>query len=111
MDKGTDIMAKRTSKPVDKALKQVAEGEPKKSSKKLKGKSISEAQADPCEYKPTIHLDDKQIPSGLRGVKVGKEVDITVKGKIVYKSENQSMDSSKTNMTIELSRIDVPGKK
>lgn len=71
--------------------------------KKMTGKSnIAEKVA---EYKPTIYLDDNQIPSALKGAKVGSSVNVVVTGKIIGKSERTDKDGTSNSMQIEVAKI------
>lgn len=71
--------------------------------KKMTGKS-NLAEKVP-EYKPTIYLDDKQIPSALKGAKVGSSVNVVVTGKIIGKSERTDRDGTSNSMQIEVAKI------
>lgn len=76
--------------------------------KKTPGKSnvlASELQA----YKPTIYLDDKQIPAGMKNAKVGSSVNLVVTGKIISKSERSDRDGTSNSVQIEIGKMQ-PGK-
>ena len=79
-----------------------------KTTKKMSGKSVL-AEKVP-EYKPTIYLDDKQIPSALKGAKVGSSVNVVVTGKIIGKSERTDKDGTSNSMQIEVGKMDVAKK-
>ena len=72
--------------------------------KKITGKSVT-AEAKCPVYKPTIYLDDNQIPSALKGAKVGSSVNVVVAGKIIGKSERTDKDGTSNSMQIEVGRI------
>jgi len=75
-----------------------------KSVKKMTGKSAT-ADAKCPVYKPTIYLDDNQIPSALKGAKVGSSVNVVVTGKIIGKSERTDKDGTSNSMQIEVGKI------
>ena len=75
--------------------------------KKMTGKSNA---VDCPVYKPTIYLDDNQIPSALKGAKVGSSVNVVVTGKIIGKSERTDKDGTSNSMQIEVGKMDVAKK-
>lgn len=74
-----------------------------KGTKKTAGKS--NVLASPEVYKPTIYLDDGQIPAELKNSKVGKTVNLVVTGKIISKSERSDTDGTSNSMSIEVGKI------
>ncbi|MGB9903466.1 MAG: hypothetical protein ACPLQO_02195 [Desulfotomaculales bacterium] len=57
-------------------------------------------------FKPTVYLDEKQIPKELAGMDVGKAVNLTVKAKLVRRTEESGGQSS---VWLELQSIGVEG--
>lgn len=85
-------MAKKTTKP---------------RMKKVPGKSSKTAASAPV-YKPSIYLDNKQIPKELNSAKPGQTVTVTAKAKVTRKSEGTGGERS---VSVELDKISVsPGK-
>lgn len=78
--------------------------------KKMTGKSLAKANVNVPAYKPSIYLDDKQIPKSLANTKPGTKVTLQVTGQVVSRSERVGGPSS---VSIELSKITAPapGKK
>ena len=91
------------------ATKPPAKPEGKKSTKKLPGKSS--VMTSPEVYKPSIYLDDNQIPKELKGAKVGDTVKLEVTGKVIRKSESQDRDGVSNSLGIEMGSIRGAGKK
>jgi len=101
---------KPAAKPAAKsAAKRPATPTKKSTSKKLPGKSNVIAQAE--VYKPSIYLDDNQIPKELKGAKVGDTVKLEVTGKIVRRSETQEPGKVSNSVSIEMENIKSAGKK
>ena len=73
--------AKATNKPAPKKTSAATKTKTpaKKPGKKIPGKST--VMASPEMYKPSIYLDDGQIPKDLKGAKVGDTVTLQVTGK------------------------------
>lgn len=71
--------------------------------KKIPGKTASTIEKIPI-YKPTMYLDEKQIPKELAGIDVGKSVNLTVKAKLVRRTEESNGRSS---VSLELQSIGV----
>jgi hypothetical protein len=60
--------------------------------------------------KPTIHIPDTKLAKKLSGAKMGKAVTVTIKGKLVRRSE--SADSDYGNFVeLELGKVAVAGRK
>lgn len=72
--------------------------------KKIPGKTAASI-GTPQSYKPTIYLDDKQIPKGISGAKVGSKVQMVVTGKIVSTSERQDKGGKNRSVSIEIDKI------
>jgi hypothetical protein len=92
-----------------KTTKAKAAEKPKAKAKKMAGRSNIEAS--PVIFKPAIYLEDGQIPASLKGTKVGANVNLTVTGKIVRKSETQDKGGTNTSVAIEIGEIKSTGKK
>lgn len=73
--------------------------------KKLPGKTAAK-EASASVYKPSIYLDHSQIPKELAGADVGKTVNLTVKAKLVRRTEESSGPSS---VCLELQSIGIGG--
>jgi hypothetical protein len=69
------------------------------STKRMKGKgTISKSPV----YKPTLYLDDGNIPTSIRKAKPGSRVSMTVEGKISRRSEEAG---GTTRVDVEIGRI------
>jgi|GEM_PF-3342881 len=77
--------------------------------KKMPGKS-DVARAKVPVYKPTIYLDDGQIPKDIQGAKVGSTVNFMVSGKVVSKTERSDTSGTNNSVSIEVNKIQ-PNKK
>ena len=103
--------AKKTVKPPAKGKsKQPAKEKAaaKKSAKKLPGKSAVVAAE---VYKPSIYLDDGQIPKELKGAKVGDTVTLQVTGKVIRRSETADTSGVSNSLGIEMGSVKANGKK
>jgi len=89
-----------------KASKPTAKAKPKK----ITGKSVTSIPKDQ-EYKPTIYLDDKQIPSTLKDAKVGSTVSFMVNAKVVGKSQRDDGSGVSNSLQIEVNKINPATKK
>ncbi len=79
---------------------------PTKATKKTKtitGKSAIERKMP--TYKPSIYLDDKQIPKDMDKIGVGKTIQMLVTGKIVSTTERQDKGGKNHSMSIEIDKI------
>lgn len=79
----------------------------KKTPKKMKGKSNAVDKTAPV-YKPSIYLDDKQIPKALKDAKPGTTVQFMATGKVLSKSERLGEGQS---LSIELDKMTASPKK
>ena len=104
------MVAKKTPpKGGSKAKPTAKKAPPKKTTaKKIKGESNVPAKLAP--YKPSIYLENGQIPASISRAKVGNVVDLKMKGKIVRRSESQDRGGTITGLCIEVSEV-TPGKK
>lgn len=107
-------VAKPAAKNTDKKAKAPVKGKDTKKSdknpaKNLPGKSVIAAIAQ--VYKPSIYLDDGQIPKELKGAKVGDTVTLQVTGKVIRKSETADTSGISNSLGIEMGSIKTPGKK
>lgn len=74
--------------------------------KKIPGKATAgTAEREPI-YKPTVYLGEKQIPKELAGTDVGRTVNLTVKAKLVRRTEESGGQSS---VCLEFQSIGVEG--
>jgi len=94
--------------PVKPAAKTPEKKPAKKPAKKLPGKTNVIASSE--DYKPSIYLDDGQIPKELKGAKVGDTVNLMVTGKVIRKSESQDTGGISNSLAIEMGSIKSPGK-
>lgn len=94
------MATKKTAKPPAKGKT--------KSTKKVPGKSNIEPS---IVFKPAIYLEDNQIPTGLKGAKVGSNVNLIVMGKVIRKSETQDKGGTNTSVAIEIGEVKTTGKK
>lgn len=79
--------------------------------KKMPGKSVAKEKAMVEDYKPSIYLDDKQIPTALKNAKVGQNVTLTVSAKIVGKSQSEDNGGVSNSLRMELNQIKPVTKK
>lgn len=94
----------------------VARGEKSKVSartgkKKMPGKSAGAPSVCCPTYKPSIYLDDKQIPAGLENAKVGSKVTMQVEVKVTSKSEHEGQSGTSRNIALELQSAVLAGRK
>ena len=106
-----------TKKTPAKTVKPLAKGKSKqpakekadaKKPKKLPGKSAVVAAE---VYKPSIYLDDGQIPKELKGAKVGDTVTLQVTGKVIRRSETADTSGVSNSLGIEMGSVKTAGKK
>ena len=74
--------------------------------KKMRGKSIAAVEAP--VYKPTLYLENNQVPKELIQAKPGETVVLQVKGKIQSKREETGNHKA---VTVEVQALSLPGKK
>lgn len=67
--------------------------------KRMKGKGMV---SKPATYKPTLYLDNGNIPASIKNTKPGSRVSMTVEGKITRRSEETG---GTTRVDVEISRI------
>lgn len=79
-----------------------------KKPREVKGKSQTNMRESPV-WKPSIWLDDKQIPKELKDAKPGTKVEMTVVGKVVSKSEH--LDGGSMSIEFEKMAATKKGKK
>ena len=80
--------------------------------KEIPGKSVTKNKAVEAEvWKPSIYLDDKQIPSAFKDAKVGQSVTMTVTAKIVGKSQSESDGGVSNSLRMEFDKIKPVAKK
>ncbi|OPX93994.1 MAG: hypothetical protein A4E53_00157 [Pelotomaculum sp. PtaB.Bin104] len=86
----------------------VVTGKTNLSATKTKGKKMpGKANVLACVsvYKPTIYLDNKQIPKGIDSAQIGSKVQMVVTGKIISTSERQDRDGKNRSISIEIDKI------
>lgn len=87
-------------------LKKPRQKNPKKKGKKTSlGKSMQAVMSAPVIYKPTIYLEDKQIPAGIENVKPGKKVKLEVEATITRKSESAGEKKNTSEIVLEVQSI------
>ena len=67
---------------------------PRKTAKKMSGKSAAKQSARTDTYKPSLYLHGTNIPDHLKSVKPGEKVSITLQGTITHRSEDPKGVSS-----------------
>jgi hypothetical protein len=83
---------------------------PKKTTRKLSGKSAAKAESNPT-VKPYMYLDDSQIPKELQNSKVGSKVTLTMTGKVVGMSEHSYKGGTSKSVNLEFDKVQLPKKK
>ena len=90
--------------PKKKAAPKAAAATPKKT-KKMPGKSVANALPT-IEYKPSIYLENGQIPKGMEKAKVGSKVKLVVEATVVSRTERESKHSGKSNeVSLEIQKV------
>lgn len=74
--------------------------------KKMRGKSVVTVETP--VYKPTLYLENNQVPKELIQAKPGETVVFQVKGKIQSKREEAGNHKA---VTVEVQALSLPGKK
>lgn len=98
---------KTPAKTASKAVAKTVQAK-KPSSKKVPGRSS--VTEDMPLYKPSIYLDNGQIPKELKGAKVGDKVTLQVTGKIIRKTESADTNGVSNTVGIEMGSIAAGGK-
>lgn len=62
--------------------------------------------AVPQKMKPTLYLDDKELPD-VSDIEMGSECVLEIKGKVISKSLNEYDGEKTTNASIEITDIKV----
>jgi len=90
--------------PKKKAAPKAAPAAPKKT-KKMPGKSVANTPSM-VEYKPSIYLENGQIPKGMEKAKVGSKVKLTVEATVISHTERESRHGGKTNeVSLEIQKV------
>lgn len=71
--------------------------------KKVPGKSSMNAISEPTMYKPTLYLENKQIPSSVG--KVGQKVLLTVEAKVARMVERQDGKGKTREVSLEIQKM------
>jgi hypothetical protein len=74
--------------------------------KKMRGKSMAAVEVP--VYKPTLYLEDNQVPKELIQAKPGETVVLQVKGKIQSRREEAGNHKA---VTVEVQALSLSGKK
>lgn len=76
-----------------------------KKSKKMPGKSAA-STPQMVEYKPSIYLENGQIPKGMEKAKVGSKVKLTVEATVMSRTERESRNGGKSNeVSLEIQKV------
>jgi hypothetical protein len=76
-----------------------------KNKKKMPGKSISSGLAKVPAYKPTLYLENGQIPASIDKKKVGDKASITVDVKVMSKTERENRSGRTREVSLEVQAV------
>ena len=63
-------------------------------------------QLEPEQYKPSVYIENKQIPKNIKQSKIGDTVTITMQAKIVSKTKRESVNNKVSDeMCLEIQRL------